>query len=84
MTKLVDEKPPFGVVIKQQLDVGQRGPDVAPRPRPSLGPTTQVPNNGRDHGPSYGQYAPGAEAMASRHRDNPFYWTGKPEKGNGK
>ncbi len=68
---LVNEAQVFGKVINSPM---MGGSAVDRGSRNSVGPTTQVTNNGYDHGPSFGDKNPGAMSQALEHGSDPFYF----------
>lgn len=77
---LLNAKQPFGVVHEHHcMPPAMNGPEGKANP---LGSNRVVGNNGFDHAPPIKDSPnPSAEAYASRHDDNPFFWTGRPAKG---
>ena len=76
---LVDQKQVFGEVRETTTAMNvMNGP--AGIYNKSLGATQEVPNDGHDHAPSLSNKAPGARAKACTNSNNPFAFTGKPEK----
>lgn len=77
---LVNEKQPFGHVH----DTITQSSTMADHPMHDKHPGRHmyVGNNGHDHSlPINVNPYPGAESYASRNLENPFSWTGRPERG---
>jgi len=76
-SNLLRQKQPFGQVHNQAaMPAAMNGPKGQ---RNDPGRDMHVGNNGMDsHLPINRNPYPGAEAMASAHRLDPFYWSGKP------
>jgi hypothetical protein len=74
---LLNEKQPFGQVHEHNCFPG--GIEISDNHRNILGKTNPVGNNGFNHAPPI-KDSPNAsaEAQASAHNDNPFYWSGRP------
>lgn len=78
--KLVHESQPFGHVENFNVHPGAGGRPQEHFNRP--GATSIRLNCGVDHPDSLAAKDEGAEEMARKHGDKPFYWTGIPVKGN--
>lgn len=74
---LLNKKQPFGEVHKDTIL--PENISVKRAEKNQLGGNRMVGNNGFDHAPPI-KDSPNAtaEAQASAHHDNPFYWCGRP------
>lgn len=76
--ELVNQQQPFGHVEKHKMHPD--GGKPASIDSKSLGSKTEVSNQGADQTQSFADKGAGAEARASAHKNDPFFWTGRPPK----
>ncbi len=75
---LVEEAQPFGQVRDTKAMSGS--PCDYGFSAKSLGDKTVRDNHGYNHGPSFADKAPDAQARANAHMSDPYFWTGHPSK----